>query len=547
MEHHEPEKSAVAQPLPDGNDTPSPSNEVESQQQKETRKLTGWKWFMFNVTTLTAIFLYALDNTIVANIQPIMVNDFQAVDELPWLAVGFMIGGLAMVMPLGKLYGRFDNKWLFIFFAVNFMAASALCGGAPNMDAEIIGRVWAGAGGNGMYYGLLNLVTANTLDRERSTYLSLTGMVWGFGTILGPVIGGAFSLASWRWAFYLNLFFAIPLLPSYLYLIPSNEPAPHLSFKTKLATIDWVGALLSTASIVTILVATNFGGVLYEWNSGAIIALYVVSGVCFLLFVAQQTLAFLTTLEDRMLPVHLLPNKEVILLFILAACGGTVTYVSVYYVPLYFQFTRGDDAIQTSERILPLVFLLIFGMLTNGYLMSKLGYYKPWYVFGTALSIVGGVLWSRVELETSNAAVYGYQVLIGLGAGCFTHASFAVVQANVDPKDSVNALTLMTLGQLSGLAFSLSITGAVFINRAIDNLRAVFPNMDEGELESIVSGTSGGLLERIGEQQRNNALNAILDAMHQPFVHIYIAAAVAFVLSCLLKWKKVYTVAAGGA
>lgn len=84
-----------------------------------------------------------------------------------------MIGGLAMVMPLGKLYAMYDGKWLFFFFAVNFMAASALCGGAPNMPAEIVGRAWAGAGGNGMYYGLLNLITINTLERERPTYLSL--------------------------------------------------------------------------------------------------------------------------------------------------------------------------------------------------------------------------------------------------------------------------------------------------------------------------------------------------------------------------------------
>ena len=101
------------------------------------------------------------------------MNEFNAIDELPWLAVGFMIGGLAMVMPLGKLFALFDAKWLFFFFAINFMAASALCGAAPSMPAMIVGRVWYGAGGNGMYYGLLNLVSVNTLERERPTYLSL--------------------------------------------------------------------------------------------------------------------------------------------------------------------------------------------------------------------------------------------------------------------------------------------------------------------------------------------------------------------------------------
>lgn len=84
-----------------------------------------------------------------------------------------MIGGMAMILPIGKLYSLFDVKWVFIVSTIVFMAASALCGGAPNMKAEIIGRVFAGAGGNGMYFGLLALVSMNTTSQERPKYLSL--------------------------------------------------------------------------------------------------------------------------------------------------------------------------------------------------------------------------------------------------------------------------------------------------------------------------------------------------------------------------------------
>ena len=77
-----------------------------------------------------------------------------------------------MVMPLGKLYSLYDGKWLYIISTVVFMAASALCGGTPNMNGEIIGRVFAGAGGNGMYYGLIQLLSLNTTSKERPAYLS---------------------------------------------------------------------------------------------------------------------------------------------------------------------------------------------------------------------------------------------------------------------------------------------------------------------------------------------------------------------------------------
>jgi MFS family permease len=73
---------------------------------------------------------------------------------------------------------------------VHFMAASTLCGAAPDINAEIVGRVFARASGNGMYLGLLNLMSINTTDEERPGYLGLAGAIWGIGTVLGPILGG---------------------------------------------------------------------------------------------------------------------------------------------------------------------------------------------------------------------------------------------------------------------------------------------------------------------------------------------------------------------
>ncbi|KAL4741736.1 hypothetical protein BDV11DRAFT_167871 [Aspergillus similis] len=74
---------------------------------------------------------------------------------------------------LGKLYSIYVAKKLSIFFLIKFMAAVALCGCAPNMLTEIASRTWASDGGNGMYYGLLNLASSSTLEKERPAYLGL--------------------------------------------------------------------------------------------------------------------------------------------------------------------------------------------------------------------------------------------------------------------------------------------------------------------------------------------------------------------------------------
>lgn len=217
-------------------------------------------------------------------------------------------------------------------------------------------------------------------------------MVWGLGTVLGPVVGGAFELYTWRWAFYINLLFGAILLPTYVFVIPSNDPLPGTTRWQKLATFDWVGTVLSVGAFTTLVMATNFGGMLYAWNSGEIIALFVVSGALWIVFALQQAFNIATSMDKRILPIHLFAEKEPILLFISCAAVGAVSYVTVYYVPIYFQFTQGDDAIQSAVRLLPFIFLLITTIPVGGAMMSHFGYYKPWYLGGSILAFIPAVL-----------------------------------------------------------------------------------------------------------------------------------------------------------
>lgn len=84
-----------------------------------------------------------------------------------------MIGGVAGVLPFGKLYGLFNAKHLYLLSVVLFMIGSAICGSAPVMNAFIVGRVVAGMGGTGMYFGIMTILSVNTNDKERPAYLSL--------------------------------------------------------------------------------------------------------------------------------------------------------------------------------------------------------------------------------------------------------------------------------------------------------------------------------------------------------------------------------------
>ena len=136
----------------------------------------------------------------------------------------------------------------------------------------------------------------------------------------------------------------------------------------------------------------SFGGALYPWNSGQIIALFVLGGVIWIAFFAVQKISLFTTDRDRMFPVHFLKNKEALLLFLLMGTGAAAAFIPIYYIPIYFQFTRNDSALDSAVRLLPFIFVLSGFILANGALMSKFGYYKPWYLVGSALGLVGSAL-----------------------------------------------------------------------------------------------------------------------------------------------------------
>lgn len=213
------------------------------------------------------------------------------------------------------------------------MGASALCGGAPTITAFIVGRALAGVGGLGMYMGLLTILSTHTTDVERPRYLSLTGFWWGIGTVLGPVVGGAFaqSSATWRWAFYLNPCVGGVVAPIYIFILPDHRPLPGVSLRARLARLDVLGALLSSGTFLCIMMAMNFGGVLWGWSDSRSIVLFVLSGALLALFSVQQTFAFATSTSDRMFPVHFFRKSEMIILFTTMSMSSVSHCYSLLY------------------------------------------------------------------------------------------------------------------------------------------------------------------------------------------------------------------------
>ncbi|KAH8704708.1 major facilitator superfamily domain-containing protein [Talaromyces proteolyticus] len=523
-------------------------NENTSEQEK--RPIQGWRWFAICTAVYGTSILYGLDTTIAASIQANAVEDFGSVQKLAWLGTGFSLGSIAIIMSLGKAYGIFNLRYLYFGFIVLFEAGSALCGAAPNMNALVFGRIWAGLGGAGMYLGGLNTVAIFTTNREKALYMGLIALFWGVGCILGPIIGGAFadSSATWRWAFYINLVCFGALLPAYAFL-PSFDPQPTKPLSAKLREMDWIGAILNAAVYATFVIALTFGGATWAWNAGGTIGTFVAFGVILIAFILQQTFAILTTEESRIFPVEFLRRRIMILLYVLTACSATAVFVTVYYIPLYFQFVHGENGITSAVRLLPFIFLFVLAVLMNGIIMPRSGWYMPWFGVGTVLITIGSALMhALVNSHTGNGAIYGYSVLLAIGCGLTIQAAYSIAPAKVGPARTADTVSFINSAQIGGVTIALSISGTVFQNIAYQRIQTATVGMGftSADIHGAISGTKSIVFDNTSPEVRAQVIEGIVDAISQVYIMVISAGALGIVCSILLPREKLYMTANAG-
>ncbi|GFG25839.1 putative HC-toxin efflux carrier TOXA [Aspergillus udagawae] len=508
------------------------------------RTVTGFRWFLVCVGIFSANILYGLDTTIAADIQAAVSETFDNVRQLGWLGVGFTLGSTVAILPLGKAFGTFDAKWVFLSCVTMFAAASALCGAAPSMNAIIVGRVWAGAGGAGMYLGTLNLVTTMTSHQKQPFYIGMTGFVYGSGCILGPIVGGSLadSSASWRWAFYLNLVIFGAMSPIYLFILPSLPRRPDLPFFDKLRSFDWLGIILTAGLCVSFTLAFTFGGSIWPWNDGRVIALLVAFGVITLMFCVTQRYSMLTDPINRIFPCEFLHDPQLILLYVCMVCGGAALFVSVYYIPLYFLFVHGDSGTQAAVRLLPFICVYVATILTCGAVMGKTGYHNFWYIFSGIFMTCGGAAMYTVRYDTPVANIYGYSIFLGLGMTT-TQAGYAVGPLLVKPDRVAELIQYLNISQGSSQLIGLAIASCIFQSLGFQRLKGALAGTgySDAQIHAAIAGARSELLRNATPELRAKCVDAIVRTIGDVWVMV-IAAGALWTLSSLFLTRKRFLV-----
>ena len=245
---------------------------------------------------------------IVSTAIPGITDDFRRLDDVGWYgAACFLLVGASSPV-WGKLYTYFSAKLVYLISVIVFMIGSVLAAAAPNSTALIVGRALQGLGCAGTLSGSVLMVNYLAEPQKRPILIGLWMGTFMFSTVLGPLIGGAFtSEVTWRWCFWINLPIGGPiiaLLLRFIHVPKHIKPVPA-TWKETILQLDVPGFSLLLSSLVCFTLALQWGGQSKSWSDPPVIATLVMWLVLTISFIANEKFQG----NYAMVPLHLLKPR----------------------------------------------------------------------------------------------------------------------------------------------------------------------------------------------------------------------------------------------
>jgi len=478
---------------------------------------------------MLGVFLSSLDQTIVSVCTTKIANEFHALNEIPWVTTAYLLTSTSFQPMYGKGCDIFGRKATFLFAITVFLIGSALCGAAQNMTWIIVARGVAGMGAAGIMSSVMIIITDLVSLRDRGKYQGIIGSVFGFSSVIGPLLGGVFvDKASWRWAFFINL----PIGAITIITVIKVLHLPHAmgSFKEKIGRVDFLGALTLICGLVLILLPLNWGGSTYAWSSPIVIGMFCAGIVVIGLFLLVEW----KQAAEPIIPFRLFATRTNCAVFATCFFLGMGFFGIMFFMPLYFQIVRQETATSAGLELLPLVIGLLIASIGSGFLVSKWGQYRPFIWVGLALATIGTGLLSLLTVESSRGMEIGFLFIIGLGIGFALQTSVLAIQSSVATKDIAVATANATFFRTVGSVFGVAIAGTVFNNGVKTNLApliALNPSVAQVVLDSY-------LAPQFGAEMEAQILSAYMMALRSAF-HVCIPfMGLAFLSSLMIGANK---------
>jgi EmrB/QacA subfamily drug resistance transporter len=402
-------------------------------------------------TLYLAIFLGALDQTVVAVAMPSMVKELGDLSLLSWVVSGYLMSAAVVTPIYGKLSDFYGRRVMLSIALTIFLLASIGCACSESMLTLIVFRILQGCGGG----GLISLSQATIAEiiplRERGKYQGYISGAYALASVAGPVVGGALTeFFSWRWIFWINLpltLLAIGLAHQSLKIIPVQH---------RRRKIDFAGIFALTMTLISFLIAATLLGKAGN-ISPLIFFLFCLSLFGLWMFIRIERVAI-----EPVIPLALFKIKE-------CSVGITVLFINFMqvvcvsvFVPIQIQAHTIATSSEAALRLLPLTLSVPLGAFTAGRLISKTGRYRPQQLIG---AVIAGVCIFLYAWTPVNQAELGMVLLFlsGLGMGAQFPTTLVGIQHAV-PKEHLGVATATTaLFRTLGATVGIAILSCIYL------------------------------------------------------------------------------------
>ncbi|KAK0440828.1 major facilitator superfamily domain-containing protein [Armillaria borealis] len=443
-----------------------------------------------------ALFLFAIDETIVATSVSTIGAELDIKGSLSWITTSYLLTTTIIQPITGRIADAVGVKPLVFLELWVFIVGNIIAGTSRGLLQMIVGRLISGIGGAGLL-SLTGIIIAQlTHEKQRGAYMNIFNIVFILSDSIGPIAGGALANAGqWRWIFLFTAPFG-PVITIFLWAtLRIPPPVSRIrTFREALAKIDLIGMLLIVVSLSCLVVALNMGGQDLPWNSSVVIGCFAGAGASFLAFIVVETKA-----EMPVLPVELFSTwkwRNVSIMTAVRTLSFFHIFALVFYLPVFLQVISMSSVV-SSALIIPFLIMAAISSTATSWLAPKWGggyALKALFVIPLAILAGGMGLMSTLNEGSSISRIIGYSLICGVGFGSGTQMTMVIAQIGL-PADYLSTVTALvgtapTLGGVLGVAI-------VVINNAFRDILVRSPYLKE--ITSLNPNSVVDTLSRLAE------------------------------------------------
>lgn len=428
--------------------------------------LPGRQKAMILAAVMLALFLAALDSTIIGVALPRIVADLGGLDLFAWPITAYMLTSTVTVPVVGRLSDIYGRKPFMVGGLVVFLAGSAMVGTSGSMTELILFRAFQGLGAGVVMANAFTILGDLFAPAERARWMGIVAGVFALASVIGPLLGGFITdNLSWRWVFYINLPLGAIALPAVLWQMPWFRQQRGLR-------VDYLGGFLVMAAGTLLLLGVSWGGSQYGWGEAPVVGTLAGAALLIALFIAAERRAG----EHGVMPLGMFRNRVFVITMIVSAATGLGMFGVIQFMPLFLQGAQGVSASNSGTVTMPFAVGIVLGSISSGQLMARTGMFRPVTIVGGALMVAGALLLSTLEPDSSRLATRGYMFMIGLGLG-LSMPLFNVAVQNAMPHRLLGVATASTqfFRQVGG-TIGVAIFGSIMASQFASKLAAAFPS-----------------------------------------------------------------------